>query len=68
MDLVAYLGVKLHGVEDGHLPPGLILKDLKGLSKNDASKYLIKGGRKIDKDKIIITELPIGSWTMNYLT
>lgn len=32
-------------------------------------KYLIKGVYEVlDKDKILITELPIGTWTMNYLT
>ena len=35
----------------------------------DNVKYLIKGVyEKLDKDKILITELPIGTWTMNYLT
>jgi DNA topoisomerase-2 len=71
MDLVAYLRVKLHGVEDGHLRPFVpYFEGFKGTVKEiDASKYLIKGVyEKIDKDKIIITELPIGSWTMNYLT
>lgn len=33
------------------------------------NKYLIKGGyKKLAEDKILITELPIGTWTMNYLT
>ena len=35
----------------------------------DAGKYLIRGVyEKIGDDKILIKELPIGTWTMNYLT
>tara|TARA_Y100000287_G_scaffold156412_1_gene133523 strand:- start:1043 stop:2941 length:1899 start_codon:yes stop_codon:yes gene_type:complete len=39
------------------------------VSKLDDNKYLIKGTyEKIDNDKIRITELPIGTWTMPYIT
>ena len=36
---------------------------------DEPNKYLIKGVyQKIDEDKIRITELPVGTWTMPYLT
>lgn len=35
----------------------------------ETSKFLIRGVyTSLDKDKILITELPVGTWTMNYLT
>ena len=39
------------------------------VQKIDDSKYLIKGKyEKIDTDKIRITELPVGTWTMPYIS
>jgi DNA topoisomerase-2 len=39
------------------------------VSKIGEQKYLIKGKyERIDVDRIQITELPIGTWTMNYIT
>ena len=39
------------------------------VQKIDESKYLIKGKyEKIDTDKIRITELPVGTWTMPYIS
>ena len=35
----------------------------------DSHKFLIKGNyERIDANKILITELPVGTWTMNYLS
>lgn len=55
----------------GETPPELIpyYEGFKGsIEKIDVSKYLIKGVyRVIGEDKIVITELPIGTWTMSYL-
>ena len=37
--------------------------------KLDDNKYLVKGTyEKVDNDKVRITELPIGTWTMPYIT
>lgn len=68
-DLISYLRQKLNGVIPGtkFVP---YYEGFKGTVKEiESTKFLIKGKYEtIDKDKIIITELPIGTWTMNYLT
>ena len=70
LDLIQYLKDKLNGLESivNFIP---YYEGFKGTVSTieKESKYLIKGVYEvIDKDKIVITELPIGIWTMNYLT
>ena len=71
MQLVDYLKLKLKGknvAEAGEFTP--YYEGFKGtVTKMDANKYLTKGVyEKIDTDKIRITELPVGSWTMPYIS
>jgi DNA topoisomerase-2 len=68
-DLVAYLRLKLHQTESNiEFVP--YYEGFKGTVKAiDTHKYLIKGKYEvIDKDTVVLTELPIGTWTMNYLS
>ena len=71
MQLVDYLKLKLKGknvAEAGEFTP--YYEGFKGtVTKMDTNKYLTKGVyEKIDTDKIRITELPVGSWTMPYIS
>jgi DNA topoisomerase-2 len=71
MQLVDYLKLKLTGknvAEAGEFTP--YYEGFKGtVTKMDTNKYLTKGVyEKIDTDKIRITELPVGSWTMPYIS
>ena len=68
--LIDYLTAKLKGkpLSDFEFTP--YYEGFKGtVKKIDSAKYLIKGTyEKIAEDKIRITELPIGTWTMPYIT
>ena len=73
-DLISYLRHKLSG---NTTPPPIVFVpyfegftgSVKEMDGENSCKYLIKGVyKKVDKDKIVITELPIGTWTMNYLS
>ena len=70
IDVISYLQQKLENLTpDVNLIP--YYEGFKGTVTPIESnqKYLIKGVYEVlDKDKILITELPIGTWTMNYLT
>jgi DNA topoisomerase-2 len=76
MDLVEYLRNKLHDLSQERLEEIQFVPYYEGFNGSvslvpggDTHKYLIKGKyEKIGVDKILITELPIGTWTMNYLT
>jgi len=74
MDLVEYLRNKLHDLSQERLEQMQFVPYYEGFNGTvsslvDSQKYLIKGKyEKIGVDKILITELPIGTWTMNYLT
>ena len=69
LDLIDYLQAKLKRLMGGHefVP---YYEGFRGtVQKVDSHKYLTKGlYEKIDNDKIRITELPIGTWTMPYIT
>ena len=68
-DLVAHLRARLSGAaEPAELVP--YYEGFKGtVEKIDDAKYQITGCyRVISDDKIVIDELPVGSWTMPYLT
>lgn len=69
LDLIDYLQAKLKRLKGGHefVP---YYEGFRGtVQKVDSHKYLTKGlYEKIDNDKIRITELPIGTWTMPYIT
>ena len=67
--LIEYLKDKLQGkIPSQTFCP--YYEGFKGTVKEiDSNKYLIKGVyQDVAADKILITELPIGTWTMNYLT
>jgi len=71
MQIVDYLKLKLKGKDvagAGEFAP--YYEGFKGtVNKVDTNKYLTKGVyEKIDTDKIRITELPVGSWTMSYIS
>jgi DNA topoisomerase-2 len=74
MDLVEYLRNKLHDLSQERLEQMQFVPYYEGFNGTvcslvDSQKYLIKGKyEKVGVDKILITELPIGTWTMNYLT
>ena len=69
LDLILYIRSKLKGemFQEEFIP---YFEGFTGtVKKIDSLKFLIKGKyEKKDKDRIVITELPIGSWTMNYLS
>ncbi len=77
--IVEYLKNKIHGSMSGSYPSPDIndtieftpyYEGFKGrIIKTEPNKYLVKGVyEKIGEDKIRITELPIGTWTMPYIT
>lgn len=74
LDLVEYLRNKLCDMSKERLEEMPFVPYYEGFHGTvslvvDSQKYLIKGKyEKIGVDKILITELPIGTWTMNYLT
>ena len=69
LDLIDYLQAKLKRLKGSHdfVP---YFEGFRGtVQKVDSHKYMTKGlYEKIDTDKIRITELPIGTWTMPYIT
>jgi DNA topoisomerase-2 len=73
LDIIAYLKSKLAGgngisaLEKGEFIP--YYEGFKGTIKKVCdNKYLVKGCyQKVDEDVILITELPIGTWTMPYI-
>ena len=70
LELVKYLYNKLNGLDCSleNFAPYYEGFSGKVESINDG-KFLIKGKYQVlSDDKILITELPIGTWTMNYLT
>ena len=72
MQMVNYLKVKLGGLQftngGGEFVP--YYEGFKGsVTKIDTHKYAIKGlYEKVGDDKIRIIELPVGTWTMPYIT
>jgi len=69
MQLIGYLRSKLNNTAfDSDFVP--YYEGFKGtINKSEDKKYLVKGiYEKIGTDKIRITELPIGTWTMPYTT
>ena len=70
MDTVRYLKSKLNKTEyiGGEFVP--YYEGFRGtIKKTSDNKYLVKGlYEKIGEDKIRITELPVGTWTMPYIT
>jgi len=68
-DVITYLKCKLNGIVDTtEFVP--YYEGFKGsVQKIGDQKYLIKGKyEKVGEDKIKITELPVGTWTMPYIT
>ena len=68
-DVITYLKCKLNGILDTtEFVP--YYEGFKGsVQKIGDQKYLIKGKyEKVGEDKIKITELPVGTWTMPYIT
>ena len=71
LDLLKYIRAKL---QDNTEPPSVefipYYEGFKGTVKKVADqKFLIKGKyEKVDENTIRITELPIGTWTMNYIS
>ena len=75
LQLVDYLQKKLHEETLERLHATEFVPYFEGFTgtieptAGDSHKYLIRGKyEKIATDKILVTELPIGTWTMNYLT
>jgi DNA topoisomerase-2 len=69
-ELVRYLKSKLQGNHDfQNINFTPYYEGFKGTVVNKDGKYHIKGVyEKIADDKVVVTELPIGTWTMNYLS
>lgn len=67
-NIIEYLKLKLKNKKTDNITFVPYYEGFKGTIKSiEDNKYLIKGVyEKIDNDKIRITELPIGTWTMNY--
>ena len=75
IQLVDYLREKLAGATEESLNNHVFVPYYEGFTgtvqaiTDNTQKFLIRGKyEKLADDKIIITELPIGTWTMNYLT
>ena len=72
LQIINYLLEKLkNGLEDENFQIDPYFEGFKGsvqmIQTNSSNKYLIKGVyKRIEENKIQITELPIGSWTTNY--
>ena len=69
--IIDYLRFKLRNEEPSAVGEFLpYYEGFKGsIHKVESNKYLTKGVyEKIDSDKIRITELPVGTWTMPYIT
>ena len=71
MELVRYLKYKLNDQKEMYESAEFVpyYEGFKGSVAALDDKYLIKGVYEtVGTDQIVITELPIGTWTMNYLT
>lgn len=70
MELVEYLRRKLGQTLEDKIEFTPFYEGFSGsVLPSDGGKYVIKGKyTKISEDKILLTELPIGTWTMNYLS
>jgi DNA topoisomerase-2 len=70
MELVEYLRRKLGQTLEDKTEFTPFYEGFTGsVLSSDGGKYVIKGKyTKISEDKILLTELPIGTWTMNYLS
>ena len=70
IELVGVLRAKLRGCIENQKKFIPYFESFKGTVKEtDKDKFLVKGlYETIDANTIVITELPIGTWTMNYLT
>jgi DNA topoisomerase-2 len=70
MQLIQYLKLKLNNLSASFIEFIPYYEGFKGtISKISDQKYLVKGCyEKITEDKIRITELPVGTWTMPYTT
>jgi DNA topoisomerase-2 len=68
--LIAYLKNKLRGVSNETIEFIPYYEGFKGSIRKIAdNKYLVKGlYEKVGEDKVRITELPVGTWTMPYTT
>jgi DNA topoisomerase-2 len=68
--IVGYLKNKLRGLSNDGVCFVPYYEGFKGsVCAIDAQKYLIKGCyEKVAEDKIRITELPVGTWTMTYIS
>ena len=68
--IVGYLKNKLRGFDNSSTEFVPYYEGFKGsVRKIDEQKYLIKGCyEKIGEDKVRITELPVGTWTMPYIS
>jgi len=68
--IVGYLKNKLRGLSNDGVSFVPYYEGFKGsVCAIDAQKYLIKGCyEKVTEDKIRITELPVGTWTMTYIS
>jgi len=68
--IVGYLRNKLTGLSNDNQEFAPYYEGFKGsVQKIADNKYLVKGlYEKIGEDKIRITELPVGTWTMPYIT
>jgi DNA gyrase/topoisomerase IV subunit B len=68
--IVGYLKNKLRGLSNDGVSFVPYYEGFKGsVCAIDAQKYLIKGCyEKIGEDKVRITELPVGTWTMPYIS
>ena len=69
-DIINYLKLKLNNKKVDHIVFIPYYEGFKGsVSRIEDNKFLVKGVyEKIDNDKIRITELPVGTWTMPYTT
>jgi len=70
LDLLKYIRAKIEKVDPITIEFVPYYEGFKGtVQKIAEQKFLIKGKyEKIDENTIRITELPIGTWTMNYIT
>lgn len=68
--IISYLKNKLHGTSTDTIHFVPYYEGFKGtITQMESQKYLIKGRyEKISEDKIRITELPVGTWTMSYIS
>ena len=72
LNILEYLKNKLTNKSNNNIVFNPYYEGFKGSvekCKDNENKYLIKGVyEKIDNDTVLITELPVGTWTMSYTT